>query len=42
MAANFVAVVLAIISMMILKLQNRRADGGSIVVEGLEGFRYTI
>lgn len=42
MVANAVAVLLAIISMLVLRIQNKRADEGMIVVEGLEGFRYTI
>jgi hypothetical protein len=42
MAANAVAVLLAIVSMLVLRIQNKRADEGVIVIEGLEGFRYTI
>ena len=42
MVANAVAVLLAIVSMLVLRIQNRRADEGVIVIEGLEGFRYTI
>lgn len=42
MAANFVTVVLAILSMMVLRLQNKRADEGKVIIEGLEGFRYTV
>ena len=42
MVANAVAVLLAIVSMLVLRIQNRRADEGAIVIEGLEGFRYTI
>jgi hypothetical protein len=42
MVANAVAVLLAIISMLVLRTQNKRADERVIVIEGLEGFRYTI
>ena len=42
MVANAVAVLLAIVSMLVLSVQNKRADEGVIVIEGLEGFRYTI
>jgi len=42
MAANAVAVLLAIVSILVLRMQNRRADQGIVVIEGLEGFRYTI
>lgn len=42
MAANSVAVLLAIVSILVLRRQNKRADEGIIVIEGLEGFRYTI
>ena len=42
MVANAVAVLLAIVSMLVLRVQNKRADEGVIVIEGLEGFRYTI
>ena len=41
MAANCLAVVLAIVSCLVLKMQNRRADKGEIIIEGLAGFRYT-
>jgi hypothetical protein len=42
MAANFVAIVLAVVSMIVLKIQNKRADEGKVIIEGLEGFRYTV
>jgi hypothetical protein len=42
MVANAVAVLLAIVSIVVLKMQNKRADEGTIIIEGLEGFRYTI
>jgi len=42
MVANAVAVLLAVVSILVLRLQNKRADEGIIVIEGLEGFRYTI
>ena len=42
MAANILAVVLAVVSMLVLGLQNKRVDKGQIIIEGLEGFRYTI
>ncbi|KAM0706407.1 hypothetical protein Q7P35_005733 [Cladosporium inversicolor] len=42
MVANAIAVLLAISSMLVLRIQNKRADEGVIVIEGLEGFRYTI
>jgi hypothetical protein len=42
MAANAVAVLLAIVLMLVLRIQNKRVDEGVIVIEGLEGFRYTI
>jgi hypothetical protein len=41
MAANCLAVVLAVMSFLVLKGQNRRADKGEIIIEGLAGFRYT-
>lgn len=41
MAANCLAVVLAIVSLLVLKMQNRRADKGEIIIEGLAEFRYT-
>ena len=42
MVANAIAVSLAIGSMLVLRIQNKRADERVIVIEGLEGFRYTI
>jgi hypothetical protein len=42
MVANAVAVLLAIISILVLRIQNKRANEGVIIIEGLEGFRYTI
>jgi len=42
MVANAVAVLLAVVSILVLRLQNKRADEGIIVIEGLGGFRYTI
>lgn len=42
MVANAVAVLLAVISMLVLRIQNKRADEGIIVIESLEGFRYTV
>jgi hypothetical protein len=42
MAANAVAVLLAMISILVLRMQNKRADERTIIIEGLEGFRYTI
>jgi hypothetical protein len=42
MVANAVAVLLAVVSMLVLRVQNKRADEGTIVIESLEGFRYTI
>jgi len=42
MVANAVAVLLAMFSILVLRMQNKRADEGIIIIEGLEGFRYTI
>jgi len=42
MVANAVAVLLAVVSILVLRIQNKRADEGVVVIEGLEGFRYTI
>ena len=42
MVANAVAVLLAVVSMLVLRIQNKRADEGIILIEDLEGFGYTI
>ncbi|KAJ6441271.1 monooxygenase [Purpureocillium lavendulum] len=42
MAINIAAVVTAILTMVLLRVQNRRADQGRALCEGREGFRYTL
>lgn len=41
MAANVLAIALAIITTLILRRQNSRADQGKVILEGLAEFRYT-
>ena len=41
MEANCLAVILATVSLLVLKMQNGRADKGEVIIEGLAGFRYT-
>lgn len=42
MAINIAAVIIAALTMIVLRLQNKRADEGKFVCEGREGFRYTL
>lgn len=42
MAINVAAVVVAIVTMLLLRRQNQRADKGQCKCEDREGFRYTL
>jgi hypothetical protein len=42
MAVNIAAVVMAVVTMVLLRRANRRADEGKGLCEGREGFRYTL
>lgn len=42
MAINVAAVVAATVTMIALKVANKRADEGKTLCEGREGFRYTL
>lgn len=42
MAINISAIVVAALTIIVLRIQNRRADEGKGLCEGREGFRYTI
>ncbi|KAF4971573.1 hypothetical protein FSARC_1639 [Fusarium sarcochroum] len=42
MAINIAAILVAVLTMVLLRIQNRRADEGKGFCEGREGFRYTI
>ena len=42
MAINVAAVLTAIGTMLMLRIQNRRAEQGTYKCEGREGFRYTL
>lgn len=42
MAINVAAVVVAALTMLLLRYHNRQADQGNHLCEGREGFRYTL
>ncbi|KAJ4269931.1 hypothetical protein NW762_001602 [Fusarium torreyae] len=42
MAINIAAILVAALTMVLLRIQNRRADEGKSLCEGREGFRYTM
>ena len=42
MAINIAAVITAVVSMVLLRWENQRADKGEALCEGREGFRYTL
>lgn len=42
MAINVAAVVVAALTMLMLRHNNRQADRGKYLCEGREGFRYTL
>lgn len=42
MAINIAAVVTSVLTMIMLRFQNKRADEGKFLCEGREGFRYTL
>ncbi|KAM0563178.1 hypothetical protein ACHAPJ_000894 [Fusarium lateritium] len=42
MAINIAAILVAVLTMLLLRIQNRRADEGRSLCEGREGFRYTM
>jgi hypothetical protein len=41
MAANILAIALAVVTTLVLRRQNSLADQGKVVLEGLAEFRYT-
>lgn len=42
MAINVAAVATAMVTMLLLRIQNKRADEGKSLCENREGFRYTL
>jgi hypothetical protein len=42
MAINVVAIIVAALTMLVLRRNNRQADEGKCLCEGREGFRYTL
>lgn len=42
MAINVAAVLTAVVTMVLLRWQNQRADKGEVLCEDREGFRYTL